>query len=93
MFAYGLSGDKPVVGDYDAPPPPPDPCAFNNQRVITYNPNSWTTLLDAFAANQTHCVQYYITLPAVLDNAGLKTMPRDGSAGHTTASAAQTRTR
>lgn len=32
-------------------------------NVITYNPDGWSQLLDAFAANPTPCADYWITIP------------------------------
>ncbi|MGH3714317.1 MAG: hypothetical protein ACRDT4_12775 [Micromonosporaceae bacterium] len=86
-FVYGTAGDIPVAGDWDGgtpppppPPPPPSNCPYN-ARVITYNPNGWTTLLDAFAANPTPCADYYITLPAIVTNdSNSKLYPRGGAA-------------
>ena len=41
-------------------------CPFQAQ-VLTYNPRGWQPLLDALAANQTPCAQYYVVLPPVSD--------------------------
>jgi hypothetical protein len=37
------------------------------QAQVTYNPRGWQPLLDALAANQTPCAQYYIVLPPISD--------------------------
>jgi hypothetical protein len=41
-------------------------CPYQAQ-VITYNPRGWQPLLDALAANQTPCAQYYVVLPPISD--------------------------
>ena len=41
-------------------------CPYQAQ-VLTYNPRGWQPLLDALAANQTPCAQYYIVLPPISD--------------------------
>jgi hypothetical protein len=41
-------------------------CPYQAQ-VVTYNPRGWQPLLDALAANQTPCAQYYVVLPPISD--------------------------
>jgi hypothetical protein len=36
-------------------------------HVLTYNPRGWQPLLDALAASQTPCAQYYVVLPPISD--------------------------
>jgi hypothetical protein len=45
-------------------------------RVITYNPEGWSILTDAFATYVTTCADYYITLPPLESD---KTQPRGGA--------------
>ena len=76
-LAPGPDAGEPDPGSTDYPLPPiPANCALKSQ-VITYNPNGWGLLLDAFEANSTPCADYYIFLPAI---AGNKVMPRGGPA-------------
>jgi hypothetical protein len=44
----------------------PAACPYQAQ-VVTYNPRGWQPLLDALAANQTPCAQYYVVLPPISD--------------------------
>jgi hypothetical protein len=41
-------------------------CPYQAQ-VLTYNPRGWQPLLDALAAHQTPCAQYYVVLPPISD--------------------------
>ena len=68
-----LAEDRDDAVGTDFPLPPiPDNCALKT-RVITYNPNGWKTLLDAFEADPTPCADYFIHLPAIVAD---KTKPR-----------------
>ena len=61
----------PPLTDYPLPPIP-DACELK-AKVITYNPNGWSRITDAFEDNLTPCADYYIFIPALT---GDKTWPR-----------------
>jgi len=63
--------DAMLPADYPLPAVP-STCA-RTARVITYDPNGWETLADAFEANASPCANYYLHLPASIAD---KTMPR-----------------
>ena len=63
-------GPEPLV-DFPLPPIPAE-CGLK-AKVITYNPNGWSRITDAFEADLTPCADYYIFVPAM---AGDKTQPR-----------------
>jgi hypothetical protein len=67
--------DDAVGVDHPLPAIPPG-CALKT-KVITYNPNGWGTLLDAFEAHPTPCADYFIHLPAL---AADKSKPRGPAA-------------
>ena len=66
-----------------APAAAADECA-RKARVITWGPNGWNKLVNAFAAYPAPCAEYYITIPPVddLTTEGFdKTKPRRWAAG------------
>ena len=68
-----LDAAVPEAGPPDYPLPPiPSTCARTAQ-VITYDPNGWDALADAFEANLSPCANYLIHLPAIASD---KTLPR-----------------
>jgi hypothetical protein len=63
--------DAALPPDYPLPAIPTT-CA-RTAEVITYDPNGWDTLVDAFEANVSTCANYFIHLPAIASD---KTQPR-----------------
>ncbi len=48
--------------------------------MIVYAASGWNALSDGFRADASPCADYYVSIPAVADARGLKTMPRAGEA-------------
>lgn len=65
LLALALAAVANAVPGSSAPAPA-RACPYQAQ-VLTYNPRGWQPLLDALAANQTPCAQYYVILPPVSD--------------------------
>jgi hypothetical protein len=69
--------DPPTGGGDPAPPPPTADCP-RRVEVIVWNGTLGGILAQAFADNLNPCAEYYVSLPAVMDAGGLKTVPRSG---------------
>jgi len=63
--------DAALPADYPLPAIP-STCP-RSARVITYDPNGWESLADAFEANASPCADYYLHIPALVAD---KTEPR-----------------
>jgi hypothetical protein len=70
-----VGSDAPAAesGPGDYPLPPIASTCPRTAHVLTYNPNGWDSLADAFEANPSPCANYLVHLPAVATD---KTRPR-----------------
>ena len=71
--------DRPVTPDAPAPPDAAVTCAVQGE-VVVYTASGWNALADGLRDAASPCAHYYLSIPAVDDGTGHKTMPRTAEA-------------